>query len=283
MTRYSVLALPVCLLVFTASSASADSEAWLSDAADQILEIYDRQSLLVIGELHGNRETPGLVAWLVTKAADDAPVTVALEIPSQEQQRIDTFLRSDGSRLAISKLLAGRFWQVPAEESDGRRSEAMLALLNAIRELHLNGADVDVVTLDDFEFYAEGSDRRKGMADRITGLGRALEKGPVIILLGNFHARLAPFSGAMLSDGRPIEPPRPTAGLVQGIPLTSLNVTACRGASWSCRDGNCGPKELSGLQCEHEPRAKLAELDPGRDGYHYSLTLPEFSPSVPAR
>lgn len=283
MTRIFVLALPIFLLVLAANSQSAESEAWLSGAANQILEIYDGQSLLVIGELHGNSETPMLVASLVRNLADDGPVTVALEIPRQEQQRIDRFLKSDGSPLAISKLLAGQSWQVPAKESDGRRSKAMLEPLDTIRELHLKGAEVDIATLDDLDFYAEGSNRRKGMADRIAGLGQALKQGPVLILMGNFHARLTPFSGTLLSDGKPIEPPRPTAGFVQGVPLTSLNVAACRGSSWSCRDGKCGPIELSRAPCEHEASAELVKLDPDRDGYHYTMTLPEVTSSSPAR
>ena len=283
MTRSIVLVSSITLLLLAASFASAQSDVWLKDATDRVLEFYDGQSLLVIGELHGNVETPELVASLVTRLANDGPVTLALEMPRQEQQRIDDFFESDGSRRATSRLLAGEFWQVPAEESDGRRSKAMLALLDAIRELRLKGGAVDVVTLDDFEFYAEGSDRRQRMADRITGIGRALEKGPVLILLGNFHARLTPFTGTLLSDGRSIEPRHPTASLVHGIPISSLNVTACGGASWSCREGKCGPMEVGLPSCEDQSIPKLKRLDPSRDGYHYSLTLPELTPSAPAR
>lgn len=283
MTRSIVLVLSASLLLLAVSSASAQSEVWLKDATDQVLRVYDGQSLLVIGELHGNVETPELVASLVTRLANSGPVTLALEMPRQEQQRIDDFLRSDGSHRATSRLLAGEFWQVPAEESDGRRSKAVLMLLDAIRQLHSEGGAVDVVTLDDFEFYAEGGDRRQGMADRIAGLGRALEEGPVLILVGNFHARLIPFTGMLLSKGQPIEPPRPTASLVHGVPITSLNLAACSGASWSCREGKCGPMELGGPACENQSTAELKRLDPGRDGYHYSLTLPELTPSAPAR
>ena len=283
MTRSIVLVLSISWLLLAATSTSARSEAWLEDATHQVLGVYDRQSLLVVGELHGNEETPELVAALVTRLAAEGPVTLALEMPSQEQQRIDHFLRSDGSRRAISRLLAGEFWQVPAEESDGRRSQAMLTLLDAIRELRLEGGAVDIATLDDSEFYAGAGDRRRGMADRIADLDRALEKGAVLILLGNFHARLSPFTGKLLSEGQPVEPPRPTASLVHGVAIRSLNVNACSGASWSCREGKCGPVELGGPPCEDQSVAELKRLDPDRDGYDYSLTLPKLTPSAPAR
>ncbi len=265
-----------------ASSPKGGPETWLSDATDRVLEVYDGQSLLIIGELHGNRETPRLVASLLARLAAEGPVTIALEIPRQEQQRIDSFLGSDGSRRAVANLLAGDFWQIPEDESDGRRSMAMLALLDAVREVRSQSGRVYAVTVDDVDFYSEGSDRRQGMADRIGDLGSALDKGPVLVLLGNFHARVTAFTGMLLSDGMPVEPPRPTASLVIDVPLTSLNVTACGGASWSCRDGTCGPTTLP-VQCESLSSAELSELDPKRDGYHYSLTLPKLTPSAPAR
>jgi hypothetical protein len=275
---YWAASIAVILLV-TVSPAQAES--WLSDATGAILDVYDRQSVLVIGELHGNAETPAVVASLASILAKDGPVTIALEIPIQEQERIDAFMKSDGSRPARNKLVAGDFWQVPSANSDGRRSEAILALLESIRMIRAAGGSIDIITLDDVEFDAAGIDRRRGMANRISMLGEALEAGPVLALIGNFHARVAPFTGRMISDGKPIEPPAPTASLVENVSLTTINVAACRGASWSCRDGMCGAIELN-RQCD-DVAAQLEALDPHHDGYHYNLTLPTMTPSIPAR
>ncbi len=273
----------VLLLSFVAlARADVQTETWLDDAAAKILDVYDEQSVLVIGELHGTEETPALVASIIKRLADEGPVTLALEIPRQEQLRIDRFLESDGSRDAFTGLLAGEFWQTPANESDGRRSEAMLALLDFIRDARMQGREIAVVALDDVQFYAADSDRRQGMADRISALAQPLASGPVLALLGNFHARVTPFTGLVISDGEPIEPPVPTASRVREVPLTSLNVMACRGAFWACRDGICGPIELPGY-CEDRRGARLSKLDPARNGYHFHLMLPIFTPSSPAR
>jgi len=145
---------------------------WLDTAAEEIVAVHDPVSLLIIGEFHGTKETPALVGIIAQRLAREGPVTFGLEIPRQEQERILEFIRSDGNPADVTKLLAGDFWVRDAERSDGRRSRAMVELLEEIRTAQVQGVPLNVVALDDEDFHAEGSDRHQLLAERIEGLAR---------------------------------------------------------------------------------------------------------------
>ncbi|HTQ81108.1 MAG TPA: hypothetical protein VMM92_14000, partial [Thermoanaerobaculia bacterium] len=89
---------------------------------------------LLLGEVHGTVESPAFLANAVCLALQAGrSVTVALEIPLQEEARFEAYLGSAGSAADRTALLAGAFWQDPYQ--DGRRSQAMLALLESLRRL----------------------------------------------------------------------------------------------------------------------------------------------------
>jgi hypothetical protein len=154
----------------------------------------------------------------------------------------------------------------------------MVALLESVRVTRADRSAVEVVTLDG---DVSGGDRREGMAARIGALAGNLERGPVVVLIGNYHAAVDLAIRRVFSNGEEILPPIPTASLVRDVPLTSINVAACSGSTWACT-GVCGPIELS-LQCDNPEAAELTAQDPARYGYHFSLILPELTPSPPAR
>jgi hypothetical protein len=265
----SCISLPVALGQTTGGNPATDVER----ATAEILTVYDRKSALLIGELHGTVETPAIVVALVARLVDEGPVTLALEIPRQEQVRLDRYLASDGSSSAVNDLLAGAFWQRPPHQSDGRQSVAMLGLIEAVRARVLEGKHITLVALDDETF----TDRRDGMAAGLSSLAPQLERGAVIALLGNVHARLAPFEG--ISNGQVIDLPLPTASRVSALPITSINVYACQGAFWACT-GGCGRIELPA--CPGSPNAGISPLDPAQSGYHFIVWLPKLTPSAPA-
>lgn len=262
-------ALPAALGQTTGGNRASDVER----ATAEILTVYDRRSALLIGELHGTVETPAIVAALVARLVDERPVTLALEMPRQEQARLDRYLASDGSPVAVSDLLAGAFWRRPTHQSDGRRSVAMLGLIEAVRARVLEGKDITLVALEDETF----ADRRDGMAAGLSSLAPQLVRGAVIALLGNLHARLAPFEG--ISNGQVIDLPLPTASRASALPITGINVYACQGAFWGCT-GACGPTELPA--CPGSANAGISALDPARSGYHFVVWLPKLTPSEPA-
>lgn len=86
--------------------------------------------IVVVGERHGTKEIPGFVAALAcTALVDGRAVTLALEMPSSETDRLESYLASDGGATARSRLVTSPFWHRPLQ--DGRSSAAMVDLLEA--------------------------------------------------------------------------------------------------------------------------------------------------------
>lgn len=251
--------------------------------AGQLASVYEPGSVLVLGELHGTKETPGFVFAVVDELARTSDVVLGLEIPRQEQDRIDAFLASDGGVDARAALVAGTFWQRPVERSDGRRSEAAVGLLDAIRRRSGENA-VRVVALDDERFFDDGADRSAGLAARIVELRRQSGTGAVVVLVGNYHARLSAPTDVWSDGERLLTPPVPTAARIDGVPLTTVEVAACEGGFWSCSasDRACGIVALT-ARCDGSDAPKLDELDWQRSGYHLRVVLPRLTPSPPAR
>lgn len=275
--------LVACGIALAGAACSAAPPSAYEPVADQLASTYSPGSLLVIGELHGTEETPAFVLALVRRLAQVQNVALALEIPLQEQARIDTFLASDGGPDARAALLAGTFWQRPVERSDGRRSEAGVALLDAIRRERGKNA-VRVVAIDDEGFFAEGADRRAGLAARMVDLRRRSDTEAVVVLLGNYHARRNAPSRVKTEDGERLVPPVPTAALIRDTATTSVEVSACEGAFWTCVSQHrpCGVVDLP-VWCESSTAPTLTALTgEGRD-YDARVMLPRLTPSAPAR
>ena len=58
--------------------------------------------VLMVGDLHATRETPRLAAELTcTLARSGAPVTLAIEMPRDEQPALEVYLDSDGGEMLI--------------------------------------------------------------------------------------------------------------------------------------------------------------------------------------
>lgn len=273
------LAVLVSALTLAAKANEPPDAIWVERAVDGVLSTYDRESVLIVGELHGTEEAPLFIQGIAKKLADTgAQVVIGLEMSRQEQSLINEFLNSDGSAGAVAALLAGEFWR----GNDGRNSQAILGLLDGIRVARVAGSTISVMTIDDEAFFDEGSERREGLAARIAELHQDPKYDIVVVLIGNYHARLrAPSS--ITSEGELLtEPPVPTAARITNVPITTMNVTACSGAFWSCRSrGSCGPIEIS-ARCDAEELPLVEELDPIQQPYNLSLVLERFTPSPPA-
>lgn len=213
------------------------------NALDRLAE---QAPMLIIGELHGTRETPALVAELARLWADRGAVQVGLEIPAQEQLRLDAFLRSAGVEADRQALLVGEFWQTPHERSDGRRSEAMLALLESLRSARVAGAPIDVLAFDDAAFHGPAPDRNARMAERLRLAHEAQLQTRTIVLTGNYHARwTVPGSVRPQSVPEGYAPPKPMAAYLRELGVRTVNVSAREAGFWAClRDQPCGPQQL---------------------------------------
>jgi hypothetical protein len=234
--------------------------------------------LLLIGEMHGTAEAPALVAELAQQLTAQGPLQVGLEIYAQEQQRLDAYLTSTGKPDDRAALLAGAFWQVLAERSDGRRSAATLALIEQLRSLRARNPALTVVAFDDRDFYDPDEDRDALMAGAIRLAHAQKPEVRWLILTGNYHAALSPPKGAM-ADGVAIDPPMPMAHHLQDLGVLAVDLRARSGSFWACMNRICGEQRVT-TKAEPSEGVILTALPPG-SRYHLSVELPRYTLSPP--
>lgn len=242
--------------------------------------LLDPGRVVMLGEMHGTAESPAFVGDLVCQALDAGrTVTVALEIPLQESERIEPFLDSAGGEADTTALLASDYWQ--GAYQDGRRSRAKLALLERLRSLRHRGLPVDAVLLDDLT-ATDGSTRDRRLGERLLEAAEKNPGGVVVSLTGNLHNRTV--------RGLPWDPEHEPMGYLVAEELASeriaaLNVLSAGGTGWFCTGSTpetCGAQEIGG---GGEPDAGPAvELYPEADdlGYHGVYEVGRLTASPPA-
>ncbi len=261
-------------------------------AATAILERHAEAPLLVLGELHGTVEAPAVVATLAARLLDSGALTVALEIPAQEQAGLDAYLASDGSTRAQRELLDSEFWKRAPERSDGRRSRAMFALIEQLRLLRGTHPELRLLAFDDTGFFDQTRSRDALMSDTLRAAHASHPEVKLLVLTGNYHARLDQPARARYGDGW-IEPPLPMTAQLQDLGAVSINLSAAEGEFWGCRSRTapCGAIALprpafapssSGVAAPNA--ATLAEpvrVSTGGSSFHLEVELPRLSASEP--
>lgn len=198
-----------------------------------------RGRLLIVGEIHGGKETPELVAALLADIAQSRPVRLGLEIPVSEQASLQTYLHSSGSAQDRANLLQAPFWK----SSDGRSSNAMLQLIESARVLRGAGRDVDVFPMEP-EYVDQATVERQGgfmhvkeagMAEAIRQVLHGDSSGPfVVALMGNVHAR---YGGKGVLE-EPSIGPSVTEQLASVNPYVVLPF-ARQTSAWNCMADGC--------------------------------------------
>ncbi|HEV7667718.1 MAG TPA: hypothetical protein VGS22_04280 [Thermoanaerobaculia bacterium] len=237
---------------------------------------------VLFGEMHGTEQSPAFVANAVCLALSAGlQVTMALEIPREETSRVDVFLASAGGEKDREALLAGPFWR--ADYQDGRRSQAMFALLERLRQFHRDGKPVRAELLDRAVQTPTSAERDRRLAE---ALGEAFDKTPdgvVIGLLGDVHTRVR--------GGVPWDPNYVTAGslLLQQKPelrLTTLLVSYRGGEAWICLTAEASSCQIRSVKGRAGAQADGIEIFPeitnGHNGVYYVGDLHASPPMVAA-
>ena len=255
------LALGIALGALSAPAATD----WRAEAVDTLTRESDGHRLVVLGEMHGTREVPLLAGDLVERWSNASPVLLALEIPAREHGALREAVASGGADAAIGRLRQRAWWQVPADENDGRRSEDVLALVRRIGQLKASGRDVAILPFDprDIRCYQRGN-CEAAMAHVLRHAHDAFPRGRIVVVTGNVHAmRSRPASAP---EGFPDQP---MTAMLQDLSPYSVNVTAARGAYWACSE-TCWTVEVA------------PSRSGGREGlnspFDYRLVLPLFTP-----
>src|SRR5690606_1759069 len=172
--------------------------------------------------------------------AKEGPLLVALEIWRTEHAALSAYMSSDGGSAARELIRVQPFWDRRPEANDGRRTEDMLDLIEALRRLRVGGHDVAVVPFDIAPgSYVDSAARDRHMADYLRTAFKALPRGRMLVLTGNVHAMLRP--PQMLDDGIY----RTATQLLANLRPFAVNLTAERGSAWVCSESSCGPMQLA--------------------------------------
>jgi len=162
------------------------------DSIPGLDSLLSREKIILLGEIHGTKEGPRFVEQIVCHALEDSlSISIGLELPYFDEQVIKTFINSKGEISDKSKILNLPFWS--QDYQDGRTSKAMLNLLEALRVLKANGADIEIFLLDD----PKSSDRNIEMARRIIHKAKEKPSNFLIVLTGNYHNMIHKGSGQM--------------------------------------------------------------------------------------
>ena len=231
--RRSLVALLLPLALCSATVHSEDLATCANRA--EPLSSYIAAPLLILGEIHGTEETPSLAgAQACALIRSGRKVLLALEIPNDEQDRIDAFLASGGAPADLQNLLAGPHWRRAPEQQDGRSSEAMLRLIQLARQLASKPGTLSLLAFDQWRGDAP---RDVSMARNIEAARKRLPGYSTLVLVGNLHA--------MRSQHTPFDPPvEPMAYHLRAQHARSIDVVPASGQSWFCRD-TCGVHDLT--------------------------------------
>ena len=222
---------------------------------------------LVLGELHGTREVPAFVGSLVCNAATTSETVLALEIPHTEQVRIDAFLESNGDAQARADLLRGDFWDFPMQ--DGRRSAAMVSLLDAARRWRKHGAPLSIVA---FDSDAPPDVRDAEMGQRLSAVRQFHPQALLVVVTGGVHASREP-------DAAFVPMAVHFTKLTAPHQIVALAMKHSGGQAWVCTD-KCGPHEAAGKPDAAPPRIVLFERMTG--GFDGAFHVGRISASAPA-
>ncbi|OBU63910.1 calcium-binding protein [Stenotrophomonas maltophilia] len=261
---HSIFRWTAALLLALGMALSAHAD----DTAAQIRQHAGDHRLIVLGELHGTREVPVLVREMMEAyAADGAPVRLALELPTGENEALATYLASAGTAKARAALRGTTYWNVRSRMHDGRRSEDMLDLIEAARVLRTRGRDVQVFGFDRVlpaETAGSGA-RDRVMAEEVRARAQALpNNGRLLVLTGNVHG--------MRTQPKMIAYP-PMTSLLKDLDVYNVRIEARGGEGWGCTAvEHCGARPLRG----HAGASPRVDTDADRS-YDLWVWLPRFS------
>jgi hypothetical protein len=219
--------------------------------------------ILWFGEMHGTEESPRFIGDAVCEAARWDRVQLGLEIPQDEQLRINHYL-VDGDR---TKLLAGPFWA----QHDGRSSTAMLGLLDRVRKIREGGGRVEVVAYD----ITNEPDRDAAMARTVLA---SRDPGTVFIgLSGNIHSRRTKWNDMTPLVARLVE---------QRAPIKTFDVSASGGTMWACmsepdHEPVCGEHPNSNDGGKGPPWSLGKPRDDSHDGVYFVGPTKAAPPAKP--
>jgi len=194
--------------------------------------VFDAAQVIFFGEIHGTQESPKLVTDvlcdLLTKGHT---VLLGVEIPSNEQARLDTYMHGNGTKDELEKMLNSPFWT--SNRHDGRSSQAVLSLIEMSRVLAKATTRLRVIA---FAPYQQEANFDESMANVVQASINKNSREKILILTGNYHASR--------SVGTLWDPSfKPMAYYFKNFNTVSIRIEHRRGSAWNCVP-TCGVQNL---------------------------------------
>lgn len=250
-------------LIFGAAHAS---EAAISEAAKRIQSNAGSHRLVVIGEMHGTREMPDLMERLAENYSAEEPLLVALEITRDEHAMLARYMDSPDDSLQ-AEMRKHAAWNVLPEKNDGRRTQDMLDLIDALRRMRESGRDVAILPYDLAKgAYQDGEHRDREMAAHLRRAYGALPQGRMLVLTGNVHAMLVKKESRLA-----LQLPTPMTSYLVDLDPYSVNISAVAGSLWACST-SCGVMQVNNSHLKEGPMPADS-----RQPYHFQIMLPSFT------
>nr|WP_244237145.1 hypothetical protein [Corallococcus llansteffanensis] len=235
--------------------------------------------VMLLGELHGTQEVPRFIAQSVCQlVTSGTPVSVGLELPLENEERVKHFLQSQGQEADWLKLMEAPFWRSPYP--DGRGSEAVANMLEQLRQLRAQGLDVSVFVYDHPKLT--GQKREDALAATVLSHVKAEPARFHLVVSGNIHSRTAqglPWDKSYQPMGRLLK--------AQLKDVTALDMAYDSGSAWICaadevgRKLDCGVKTTKGK--DNGDRFFVHVWDsPNAEGYQGVFYVGRVSASEPA-
>lgn len=262
-------AMVVALFLHSDHAAAEDGDPSLVGVPEAIVVSLAARNVLIIGEVHGTKETPAIVSALMDIKSKEGTVLLGLEIPVDQQGPVDSYLSGTGSE---ESLLSGDFWKRQADRQDGRSSQAIFDLLRDARRLRLSGRRIEVVCYVAWDPKGPPSGAR---SRNIISAYNRVKPDFTLILSGNYHSRVA------RSD---FDDQDPLGVQLSKLRALSLPVYSTSGEYWACEGSpvpECGVKHVSDQAHLLSEGVTLTDEITAR-GYNGSVVIEKFTASPPA-
>lgn len=242
---------------------------------DGVAALLDRpEPVIMIGELHGTAEAPRAIGEIACAAAEHGPVVVALELEDTLQPTLDAFIASPDQASALARLRGSSL--TTRAMQDGRTSQALLDLLNRVRELKASGRDISIHLFQPSSLgRGDGLDQAWYELNMGFLMGRARQLHPdarVVGLAGNIHARKTPIE-------RYPDIGLPAAAHLPARETISLKIAQQGGEAWNCSSDTCG---VNPSHASYDANARGVIMTPPEEGgYDGVLALGPWTASPP--
>jgi len=221
----------------TAASQNQPQRRIECEAVEGSLLIDAWTGVVFVGEHHGTQEIPRQFGNLVCSQLQHRQrIHVALEWPASWTNALRSYVRAPNKTMAQAILLEETDWLERQKKfPDGLTSEAMVSLLDSLRQWSRSGAEIELSSFDTRQWESPTHESDVGMAASLTRHIEEASADLTLVLTGEYHARLSPGTGRVT---------HPMAQLVaQARPqwsVHSIQALAGAGDMWGCSAKGCG-------------------------------------------